>query len=227
MPKLKPKKEAPRKAAKASIKAAADRAEKRSKGETPETAKVDIDPTIVKAEMIEAIVEEVKAKMGRPTKYKPEYARIAAALCRRGATDFELAEEFEVTTSTIWRWQCQHEEFHSAVREGKSAFDDRIERALAQRAAGYAYHTEKVFQFQGQIVRARTVEHVPADVGAAKLWLTNRRPSDWQEVQKVEHGAAGDFARMTDEELEEHVKAEAAAVGLLQSGGSGKGKTKH
>lgn len=201
----------PGKGAKASVKAAG------------EIKKVDVDPVVVKAE---EIVEELQSKMGRPTKYKPEYARIAAALCRRGATDFELAEEFEVTTVTIWNWQSKYEEFFNALREGKAAFDDRIERSLAQRATGYAYHTEKVFQFQGSIVRAKVVEHVPADIGAAKLWLTNRRPDKWLELSKVEHGSPGDFDRMTDEELEAFIKAEASQA-LAIPGGSGKGKTRH
>ncbi len=199
------------------VKAAADRAEKRAKGEGPEIAKVPIDPPIVKAADVDlaitAKIEElVGKKMGRPPKYKPEFARIAAALCRRGATDYELAEEFEVSTVTIWRWQIQHEEFCKALEVGKGAYDERVKRSLAQRAIGYSYHTEKVFQFQGSIVRAKVVEHIPADVSAAKHWLANRRPEEFREVQHHEHGKPGDFDQMSDAELEQHIKAESAAL---------------
>lgn len=195
---------------KVDIEAAADRAEARAAGKEPKTAKVPVDPPIIKAE---EIVEEFKAKMGRPTKYRPEYARIAAALCRRGATDFELAEEFEVSTSTIWRWSCTHDEFWQALHVEKAGFDRRVERSLAQRATGYSYHTERVFQFQGEIIRARVVEHVPADIGAAKLWLTNRDPANWREAtQRVEHGAPGDFDGMSNDELEAYIEAEAKAL---------------
>lgn len=222
----------PRKPPKAAVKAAADRAEKRAKGEDVEIAKVPIDPPIIRADDVDAAIRSkiedvVKAKMGRPPKYKPEFARIAAALCRRGATDYELAEEFEVSTVTIWRWQCQHEEFSRACIVEKGAFDERVKRALAQRAVGYSYHTEKVFQFQGEVVRAKVVEHMPADVGAAKHWLANRRPEEFREVQHHEHGQPGDFDRMTDEELERHIEAETRA--LLGKSGSDKtgSKTKH
>jgi hypothetical protein len=218
------KSRAPKKLGKAAIRAAADRAEKRANGEEPILAKVEIDPVIVK----EADTSEGgETRMGRPPKYRPEFARIAAALCRRGATDFELAEEFEVSTVTIWRWQSQHEEFCKALTVEKNSYDDRVKRSLAQRAVGYSYHTEKVFQFQGSIVRAKVVEHVPADIGAAKLWLTNRRPEEFRDLSKVEHGGPGDFDRMTDDELEKHIKSEAKA--LLGESGSGRSvsKTKH
>ena len=65
-------------------------------------------------------------------------------------------------------------------RREKTPFDDRVERSLAQRAMGYTYHAEKVFHFQGRVIRATTVEHLPPDPGAAKFWLCNRRPDKWR-----------------------------------------------
>ena len=53
------------------------------------------------------------------------------------------------------------------------------------RDPGYSYHTEKVFQYDGQIVRAQIVEHVAPDVNACRLWLMNRRPSGWPDRQEV------------------------------------------
>ena len=38
----------------------------------------------------------------------------------------------------------------------------------------------------GEPVCAPYVQHFPPDVGAAKLWLTNRRPKDWRERREVE-----------------------------------------
>ena len=121
---------------------------------------------------------------GRPSKYRRELAPLAHALCWRGATDCDLAQAFGVTTVTIWRWRAKHEEFCNAVKAGKDAFDDRVERSLAQRAMGYTYHVEKVFHFQGRIMRATTVEHLPPDPGAAKFWLCNRRPDKWRDARK-------------------------------------------
>lgn len=167
---------------KADVKAAAERAEKRSKGEKIETPSTPIDPVIASA-------EEIK-KIGRPTLYKPEYAAVAKALCRRGATDAELAEEFNVSIPTIWRWTVKYDEFCSALKVEKAAFDDRVERTLAQRAVGYTFPTEKIFNNNGNIIRVDTLEHVPPDVGAAKLWLTNRRRKDWADISRNEHTGA-------------------------------------
>lgn len=163
---------------KSDVKAAAARAEARSKGTPIEEPKVEIDPTIIMA-------EEIK-RLGRPTLYKPEYVAIAKEMCRRGATDHDLAEEFGVATSTIWRWTVKHEDFCSAIKSEKDGFDDRVERALAQRAIGYTYNSEKVFSHNGEIVRAEIIEHLPPDVGAAKMWLTNRRRATWSEVVRNE-----------------------------------------
>lgn len=126
-------------------------------------------------------------KMGRPTEYRPEFAEQAAKLCALGATDYELAEFFSVDTVTIYRWKNTRDDFCNAVTCGKEKADERVARALFNRAVGYTFESEKVFQHQGQVVRASTVEHVPPDPSAAKLWLTNRRPDQWRESARLEH----------------------------------------
>jgi hypothetical protein len=123
---------------------------------------------------------------GRPSKYQPAFAPIAAKMCELGATDAELAAAFAVDTTTIWRWQSAFPEFCNALIAGKTAADNRVERSLYQRAVGYTFDSEKVFNHQGTVVRAKTVEHVPPDPGAAKLWLCNRRPDEWREKVEVD-----------------------------------------
>ena len=131
------------------------------------------------------------AERGRPTDYRPEFAEQASKLCALGATDFELADFFNVDTRTIYRWKNVHEDFCQALIAGKENADARVERSLYNRAVGYTFESEKVFQFQGEIVRAPTTEHVPPDPSAAKLWLTNRKPADWRDKQEHEHTGKG------------------------------------
>jgi len=133
---------------------------------------------------------------GRPTDYRPEYAKVAGAMARLGGTDFDIAEELGVMTSTIWRWRSKHPEFCSALLEGKDAFDDRIERSLAMKAAGYSYHSQKVFNYEGCVVRADIVEHIPPDVGAIKLWLGNRRPDKWKDKQEIKMDGSDAFLKL-------------------------------
>ena len=59
-------------------------------------------------------------KIGRPTKYRPEFAKQARKLCKLGATNQDLADFFEVDISTIWHWQTNHKPFFSALNLGKS-----------------------------------------------------------------------------------------------------------
>lgn len=119
-------------------------------------------------------------------KYTPEHAEQALKLCRMGATNAVLADFFDVSMRTIWMWSATHEEFQAALKEGREAFDDMVERSLAQRAIGYDYVTEKVFNANGEVLRAETREHVPADVGAAKHWLGLRRKEQWASPDKIE-----------------------------------------
>lgn len=134
--------------------------------------------------------------MARPTAYKPEYAEQAKKLCLLGATDEDLADFFKVSIRTIANWKGQFDEFLQALKAGKDQADDRVERSLYQKAVGYTFDSEKVFQFQGHIVRAETREHVPPDTTAMIFWLKNRRPDAWRDKKEVEHGVSDKLAEI-------------------------------
>lgn len=116
----------------------------------------------------------------RSPQYKPDFAGIAARLCRNGATDIEVADILGISLRTFSRWCLQYDDFNAAVRVGKEAADDRVERSLYRRAVGYDYTAEKVVTPKGggPVVMFYT-EHVPADVRAALHWLAMRRPRPW------------------------------------------------
>lgn len=104
----------------------------------------------------------------------------------QGATDREIAEELGVDERTLYRWKHAHAEFRQALRLGKSAADDRVENALYRRAIGYSFDALKIMQHDGRVIVKPYVEHVPPDVGAIKLWLTNRRADRWRDKQTQE-----------------------------------------
>lgn len=137
--------------------------------------------------------EMAVAPVGRPTDYRPEFAEQAAKLCELGATDYELADFFGVSTVTIYRWKNTREEFCNAVKVGKEKADDRVERALYNRAVGYSFESVKVMSRSlgnnsGSVIEhVPVVEHVPPDAGAALNWLKNRRGDAWQEKSSVDH----------------------------------------
>jgi hypothetical protein len=131
-----------------------------------------------------------KKRTGRPSKYLPIFAEQAKLLCERGATDSELADFFRVSITTVKTWAAVHAEFLAALKLGKDCADDRVERSLYQRAVGYTFDTVTIFA--PTIARNAAViehrEHCPPDVGAQKLWLTNRRRDAWKERQAHELG---------------------------------------
>ena len=126
----------------------------------------------------------------------PSLQRFARAMCKLGATDMDLACEFGVKTQTILNWRCKYPEFLESTLEGKEAFDNRAERSLAMRAIGYSYHTQKVFCYEGSIVRADIVEQVPPDVSAIRLWLMNRRPERWRDKSEVKLDGSDAFLKI-------------------------------
>ncbi|MDB5712343.1 MAG: transposase [Sphingomonas bacterium] len=146
---------------------------------------------------------------GRPSPYKPEFARIAQRLCRNGATDIEVADILGISVRTFYRWCLLHDEFTAAVRVGKDAADDRVERALYQRAVGYDYVAEKIVTTRGGgPVAVPYTMHVPADVRAALHWLAIRQPRPWARLPEP----PADIARIIGE-----ARARAAEDGARQA----------
>lgn len=135
---------------------------------------------------------------GRPTRYnKTFHPALVRALARNGKTDVEMAAELSISIATFYNWKKGHKEFLDAILEAKEEPDDRVERALFERAIGYEHSEEKLFfdSKTGQVVRADTVKHYPPDTPAASKWLNNRRPNKWRDKQTVEH-EIGDKARI-------------------------------
>lgn len=144
--------------------------------------------------------DDPQDKGGRPSGYQPEYVEQARKLCELGATDIEVADFFDVSDRTIYRWQLKYPEFCQALKAGKASADDRVERSLYHKATGYTFESEKIFQFQGEIVRAKTREHIPPDTTSMIFWLKNRRPEQWRDKseQVIRHEHVN---QLSDDEL--------------------------
>lgn len=123
---------------------------------------------------------------GRPTLYKEEYNNLAYKFCLLGATDVELADFFEVEEKTINNWKTDHIEFLQSVTRGKTIADAEIANSFYNKAKGYDLPSEKVFQYEGMIIRADTTTHYPPDAGAALNWLKNRQPKKWRDKTEVD-----------------------------------------
>jgi len=130
--------------------------------------------------------ESVKS-IGRPSKYRPEFAEQAKKLCALGATDAQLADFFEVAISTVSLWKVQHKEFSEAINLPKAEADSRVEQSLYRRAMGYEHDDVDIRVIEGQIVETRVRKYYPPDTAAMIFWLKNRKPQDWRDKVQQEH----------------------------------------
>ena len=135
--------------------------------------------------------DETRAVMGRPTKYLPQYADIAAKANRRGATTAEIAELLSINEATVRAWCLQHPDFSRAMRVGKKDADERVKRSLYERALGGHVKEQQAFKVMGpdgSMIEVVEVEkYLPADTRAAEIWLRNRDPNRWKDKREVEH----------------------------------------
>jgi len=125
-------------------------------------------------------------KGGRPTRYSAALDEQAYKLCLLGATDQTLADSFGVTEKTINNWKKAQPTFLQSITRGKELADADIAESLYHRAKGYSHPEEKIFQHDGEIIRAETIRQYPPDTPAASLWLRNRQPQLWRDKQEIE-----------------------------------------
>lgn len=131
-----------------------------------------------------------KAGRGRPTKYKPEFAKQAYKLCLLGATDKRIADFFDVTESTLNLWKQEFPEFSESLKAGKEEADSVVAQSLFHRATGYSHPDVDIKLFKGKIITTKLTKHYPPDSTAAIFWLKNRQPRQWRDKQEVEHTVA-------------------------------------
>lgn len=133
------------------------------------------------AEGFSASDKPEKRGVGRPTTYKPEYAKQVATLCQLGATDAQLADFFGCSVSTLNLWKVRHPEFSSSIRLAKDKADELVEQSLFKRAMGYEHDEVDIRVIDGQVVQTPLRKAYPPDTTAMIFWLKNRRPAEWRD----------------------------------------------
>ena len=131
------------------------------------------------------------APVGRPTKYKPEYADLARKFCLLGATDKRLADLFQVSERSVNEWKEVYPEFSQSIAEGREIADAEIANSLYHRAKGYSHPEVDIKVIQNQVVMTDLVKHYPPDTTAASLWLRNRQSDKWRDKTEQELTGAG------------------------------------
>lgn len=186
------------------VKRAADRAERRARGELEEPERqprpdpiVDEDslgPILDPEEVLDEPIKEPsvrtsstksghhRAAMRLASTYDPEYhPKAAAEMVLNGATERDLVVAFQITSTVLRMWMTQYPEFAAActITREASLADERVARSVYEMANGYTIPETKVFVYKGEVIKVPIRKYVPKDINAAKYWLMNRDPTRW------------------------------------------------
>lgn len=142
-------------------------------------------------------VKNSSKRIGRPSKYKPEFDIQAERLSMLGLTDKQLSEFFEVNEDSIHEWKKVHPSFSESLKRGKEHSDAIVVRRLFERATGYEHEEVDIKMYKGKIIKTKLIKHYPPDTVAAIFWLKNRRPKEWRD--KVEQQITGNVSLTVSE----------------------------
>ncbi|SFS30693.1 terminase [Lutibacter maritimus] len=151
-------------------------------------------------------VKTTKRKVGRPTRYKAEYATQALKLTILGATDIEMADFFGVVESTINLWKLKHKEFSESIKKGKIEADANVASSLYKKAIGFKHPDTKVFLHDGKPVKVPVEKHYAPDSTAAIFWLKNRQPEKWRDTKNIDHTTGGEKMNLSREERDAEIQ---------------------
>jgi len=147
--------------------------------------------------------------IGRPTKYKEEYNELSRKYCLLGATDQDLADNFDVDKATIENWKIEYPSFFDSIKEGKQKADANVADRLYNRALGYEHPEDQIFIYQGEPIIVPTTKHYPPDATSAIFWLKNRKPKEWRDKQELDlsnpDGSLNNLSNLPVEELEKRL----------------------
>lgn len=123
---------------------------------------------------------------GRPSKYKPEFDKLAFKFCLLGAKDEDLAKLFDTTVTTINNWKNDHPSFLDSLKAGRDEADSQVAKSLYHRALGYEHKDTDIRVIAGKVVKTEIIKHYPPDTTAMIFWLKNRQRARWRDRQDTD-----------------------------------------
>lgn len=103
------------------------------------------------------------------------------AWARDGLTDKQIAHNIGITEQTLNVWKNKYPSFSESLKRGKEVVDIEVENALLKRALGYQYIETRVKRSPDGVETTEIIKEVVPDVGAAFIWLKNRKPDVWRD----------------------------------------------
>lgn len=107
-------------------------------------------------------------------------------LVEYGHSERFIKDFFGIKDHTWASYKIKYPNFKKALDKWKDTANEHVEKALYERAKGFEHKEEKVFCYQGEITTHETIKQYPPDVAAISLWLRNKDPEHWKEMQALE-----------------------------------------
>ena len=104
-------------------------------------------------------------------------------LCKAGWTDQAMAEFFGVSHDTLSRWRKRYPDIDKEMTDWKNEADEKVERAMYDRAKGFYAKETLVFCNQGVVTEHEVLKYYPPSEVAGIFWLTNRKRHDWKRTR--------------------------------------------
>lgn len=122
--------------------------------------------------------------------FLPDCEAQVKLIAMQGATDDEIAERFGVDKDLFQKWKKAYPSFAKSIKDGRADPDIEVTQSLFKRAVGYEFKEDGLTR-TGRVTPLR--KHLPGDVGAIRLWLTNRQADKWREksTTAIEGGPKG------------------------------------
>ena len=134
--------------------------------------------------------DKVKIETKLPRGAKPKIEKIDLHQVEKfgeyGFTDVEIADLLGIAKSTLNNYKKKYPEFFESLKRGKEVADEKVVRALFNRATGYSHPDVHVSNYQGVVTVTKIIKHYPPDTGAAIFWLYNRQRDRWTNRPKPE-----------------------------------------
>ena len=115
-------------------------------------------------------------------------------LARAGKTYKEIANHFNISSSTLHNWSLRNPDLKNALTESKKVADERVEISLYETCFDRTVKEVTVeMDSNGDVVRTITKTRViPANPTAIQYWLCNRANDRWKARQQLELSATSE-----------------------------------
>jgi hypothetical protein len=148
--------------------------------------------------------KKVKRKVGRPTKYRPEFCAALIEHMRRGLTfeAFGASKEIGVAKDTLYEWLKRHKEFSDArkrgmplleyfyIQTGLSIATGQVRRVSSEEPMLDAAGAPIRDPVTGKILMRR--EYAPANTNATAYIFLVKNVLGWRDKRDINHGGQTD-----------------------------------